>query len=75
MLSPDEIHKLASKTKKAMTTTQHGSTELAEVSAPSTQDSKLSCHSDYVDPDTAKKKQEEKLVTIGIGLKTNDSVI
>ena len=67
VLSPDEIHKLASKTKKAMTDTQH--------SAPSTQDSKLSCHSDYVDPDTAKKQQEEKLVSLRVGLKTNENVI
>ena len=32
-------------------------------------------HSDYVDPDTAKAKQEEKLVTLGVGVKTNESVI
>ncbi len=39
VLSPDEIHKLASKTKKA-------------VGADA---GKASCHSDYVDPDTAKE--------------------
>ena len=50
-LSPDEIHKLASKTKKAMT----GKTEDAD---------KLSCHSDYVDADEAKKKQDEQLVQL-----------
>ncbi|HQY87676.1 MAG TPA: phosphomethylpyrimidine synthase, partial [Tepidisphaeraceae bacterium] len=60
VLSPDEIHKLANKTKKAV-----GADD----------GDKASCHSDYVDPDTAKKKQEEKLVTIGVGLKTNESVI
>ena len=47
-----------------------------QFSALNTQHSaKLSCHSDYVDPDTAKKVQEEKLVQIGVGVKTTDSVI
>lgn len=36
---------------------------------------KASCHSDYVDPDTAKKLQQEKLVPLGVGIKTNDRVI
>ncbi|MEM9754295.1 MAG: thiamine biosynthesis protein ThiC, partial [Planctomycetota bacterium] len=40
VLSPDEIHKLASKTKK-------------KVGADK---GKASCHSDYVDPDEAKQK-------------------
>ena len=48
MLSPDEIHALASKTKKK---TQ-------------TEDGKASCHSDYVDPDEAKKIQGETLVQL-----------
>ncbi|MBI1309867.1 phosphomethylpyrimidine synthase [bacterium] len=43
VLSPDEIHKLASKTKKSVTT----------------DDGKASCHSDYVDADEAKRIQEE----------------
>lgn len=62
-LSPDEIHKLASKTKKAV--------------APATpeKEKKASCHSDYVDPETAKKVQQEKLVQIGVGIKTNDGVL
>jgi phosphomethylpyrimidine synthase len=62
-LSPDEIHKLASKVKKVV--------------APRTpeKDSKASCHSDYVDPETAKKVQQEKLVQIGVGIKTNERVI
>lgn len=51
VLSPDEIHKLASKTKKALKDTQQ-------------EDGKLSCHSDYVDPEDAKKLQEHKLVQI-----------
>ncbi|MCC6425829.1 MAG: phosphomethylpyrimidine synthase [Phycisphaerales bacterium] len=48
VLSPDEIHKLASKTKKAM-----------EKKA-SSEEEKLSCHSDYVDPEEAKRMQAEK---------------
>jgi phosphomethylpyrimidine synthase len=52
VLSPDEIHKLASKTKKAMTGGTRGE--------GSTDESKLSCHSDYVDPDTAKQLQATK---------------
>ncbi len=44
VLSPDEIHRLASKTKKA-------------VGADA---SKASCHSDYVDPETAKQLHKEK---------------
>ncbi len=51
VLSPDEIHKLASKTKKALKDAQQD-------------DGKLSCHSDYVDPEDAKKIQEQKLVQI-----------
>lgn len=43
VLSPEEIHRLAAKTKKVMTT------EASD---------KASCHSDYVDPETAKKLQE-----------------
>lgn len=42
VLSPDEIHKLASKTKKAV----------------GADTGKASCHSDYVDPETARKLQE-----------------
>jgi phosphomethylpyrimidine synthase len=59
VLSPDEIHKLASKTKKAVGADKD----------------KATCHSDYVDPDTAKVKQAEKLIPLGVGIKTSDSVI
>jgi phosphomethylpyrimidine synthase len=52
VLSPEEIHKLASKTKKVVG---------AEAG------NKASCHSDYVDPETAQKIQSE--VTI-VQLKT-----
>jgi phosphomethylpyrimidine synthase len=81
VLSPDEIHKLASKTKRAMKEAAQGapsassgreapsSTTGADPS-PATQHSalstqrppspKLSCHSDYVDPDQAKRLQAER---------------
>ena len=45
VLSPDEIHRFAAKTKKVMT---------AEAEA------KASCHSDYVDPETARQLQENR---------------
>jgi phosphomethylpyrimidine synthase len=61
VLSPDEIHKLASKVKKVV--------------AADVKDNKASCHSDYVDPETAKKVQQEKLVTLGVGVKVNEGVI
>ncbi|MFO0859209.1 MAG: phosphomethylpyrimidine synthase [Phycisphaerales bacterium] len=53
VLSPDEIHKLANKTKKAM-----GSDEATKRKGDEA--AKLSCHSDYVDPDTAKQMIEQK---------------
>jgi phosphomethylpyrimidine synthase len=63
VLSPEEIHKLAAKTKKAV-----GAVE-----------SKASCHSDYVDPDAAKKLQESKLVQVDIrpalGIAKEDRVV
>jgi len=46
VLSPEEIHKLASKTKKAVAASA---------------DAKAGCHSDYVDPDAAKQLQASKL--------------
>ena len=54
VLSPEEIHKLASKTKKAVGADKD----------------KAGCHSDYVDPETAKKVLAEKvpeLVQINVG--------
>ena len=50
VLSPDEIHKLASKTRKALG---------AETGK------KADCHSDYVEPEIAKKLQAEELVQLG----------
>jgi phosphomethylpyrimidine synthase len=48
VLSPEEIHALASKTRKSVETA----------------DGKASCHSDYVDPDEAKRMQSEELVQL-----------
>jgi phosphomethylpyrimidine synthase len=45
VLSPDEIHRLASKTSKSMQTEEH----------------KASCHSDFVDSDEARRMQETAL--------------
>ena len=45
VLSPDEIHKLANKTKQAV----------------GAEETKASCHSDYVDDDQAKQIQDERL--------------
>ncbi|MCA9305854.1 MAG: phosphomethylpyrimidine synthase ThiC [Phycisphaerales bacterium] len=53
VLSPEEIHKLATKTKKAVA--KNGDSE-----SPG----KASCHSDYVDPEEAKRIQEAKLVQL-----------
>ncbi len=63
VLSPDEIHRLASKTKAA-------------VGADA---AKASCHSDYVDPEAAKNVQGQKLVQLNTApahnLSTYDSSI
>ena len=71
VLSPDEIHKLASKVKKVMTSPSPGTPGEGRGEGPD----RASCHSDYVDPETARKVQEEKLVQVGVGVKTSDSVI
>ncbi len=64
VLSPEEIHRLAAKTKRAVG---------AEAG------SKASCHSDYVDPDEAKRKQDERLVQVNTapahGLPKHDPLI
>ncbi|MBU3728023.1 MAG: phosphomethylpyrimidine synthase ThiC [Phycisphaerales bacterium] len=63
VLSPDEIHKLASKTRQAV-----GADE-----------GKASCHSDYVDADAAKAAQGSKLVQLNTApahnIPSHDSVI
>ncbi|MGP1273735.1 MAG: phosphomethylpyrimidine synthase ThiC [Phycisphaerales bacterium] len=67
-LKPEEIHRLASKTKKALAPGGEGDTE-----------SKASCHSDYVDEDEAKRIQEETLVQLNTapahGISKDDSII
>lgn len=64
VLSPEEIHKLAAKTKKGV-----GAEE----------EQKAACHSDYVDADKAKQFQENKVVQLDTrpahGLSKEDSVI
>ncbi|TVQ59994.1 MAG: phosphomethylpyrimidine synthase [Phycisphaerales bacterium] len=63
VLSPEEIHRLAAKTRKA-------------VGADA---DKASCHSDYVDPDKAKQVQQQKLVQVDVrpamNVPKHDSVI
>ncbi len=51
-LPPDQIHRLASKTKKAM------------AEAGTDEEGKLACHSDYVDPETAKHIQQQQVVQL-----------
>ena len=50
VLSPEEIHRLASKTKKAV----------------GAEEGKASCHSDYVDPEKAQQVQRERLVQVNV---------
>jgi phosphomethylpyrimidine synthase len=52
VLSPSEIHKLASKTKKVM--------------ADATENGKAACHSDFVDDETARSMQDAVMVQIQI---------
>ncbi len=92
VLSPDEIHALAAKTRKAVAS--NGSTIRARKETAredrgggSSVDqheadlalAKLSCHSDYVDPETAKQIQRERLVQINTSeahnISKHDSVI
>jgi phosphomethylpyrimidine synthase len=53
VLSPDEIHRLASKTKKVMAS-----------EGDEGNDDKLSCHSDYVESDDAQQIQDQQLVQL-----------
>ena len=77
VLSPEEIHKLASKTKKAMSPSAPDSAGGSDEA--NAEETKLSCHSDYVDPDQAKKVQEQELVQLDTrpahGLSKEESVI
>ncbi len=67
-LSPEEIHKLATKTKQVMTTSPSSASPglPGEVSAKQTEGvpKKASCHSDFVDPDQAQQAQSEVLVQL-----------
>jgi phosphomethylpyrimidine synthase len=63
VLSPEEIHRLAAKTRKAV----------------AADTGKASCHSDYVDPEQAQTMQRERLVQLNTApahnLPSHDSVI
>lgn len=64
-LKPEEIHKLAAKVKKSSPVADGAGGRSAarpEGEAPPT--GKLACHSDFVDPDEAKKVQAEALVQL-----------
>jgi len=68
VLSPQEIHTLASKTKDLMATDQDDAEE-----------DKPSCHSDFVDGDEAKQLQQQKLVQLNTaeahGISKHDPII
>jgi len=74
VLSPDEIHRLASKTRRSM-----GADAGAEAEKDAGPGAKASCHSDYVDADEAKRLQREKLVPLNTApahnLPSHDPVI
>ena len=69
VLSPDEIHALANKVKRK----KKGET------APDGEEEKASCHSDYVDPEEAKRIQGEQFVQLNTApahnLPSHDSLI
>jgi len=81
VLSPEEIHALAAKTKKAAAASALTSRARQEAgsSADATQPAKAFCHSDYVDPETAQRLQREQLVQINTSeahnIPRHDSVI
>jgi phosphomethylpyrimidine synthase len=72
VLSPEEIHRLANKNAKGTKAPRHEGTKQAE-------DGKFSCHSDYVDAETAKQLQRETLVPLNTApahnVPTQDSII
>ena len=83
VLSPEQLHKLAAKTKGVMGEGEHEGTPTESGQAPAQrhegEEEKPSCHSDYVDDETAKRLQEEKLVQLNTApahnLPKHDSVI
>ncbi|MBL9032542.1 MAG: phosphomethylpyrimidine synthase [Phycisphaerae bacterium] len=63
VLSPEEIHRLASKTKRAMASEParpRVDDTGSEAGGRAEDGKKLSCHSDYVDPETAKALQAKR---------------
>lgn len=76
VLAPEEIHKLASKTQKAMNSEVESN---GREDANDRASSKLTCHSDYVDSDEAKNLQKEKLIQVDVrpalNIPKQDSVI
>lgn len=76
VLSPDEIHKLASKARKQGV---HDGAAKAAAAAIDHGAAKLSCHSDYVDADEARTIQEQQTVLLNTApahnIPKHDSVI
>jgi len=80
VLSPEEIHNLAAKTKGVLHVMEKNGTGQAGIAAST--DAKLSCHSDYVDPETAKQLQTQKGSVVvqldvrpALGIRKEDRVI
>ncbi len=78
VLSPEEIHRLAAKVKKAVAPSS-SPLPTAQAPLPPPAPGKASCHSDYVDPDAAKRIQESKLVQVDVrpamGIGKGDRVV
>jgi phosphomethylpyrimidine synthase len=58
VLSPAELHRLADKTRHAMSQSHAGSEQQRDEEPDSSTTGKLPCHSDYVDDDTARQMQD-----------------
>ena len=73
VLSPDQIHGLATKTRNAVVPSAGSGRSEGEIALRAT------CHSDYVDEEEAKKIQAEKLVQVDVrpvlNIRKNDPVI
>ncbi len=72
VLAPEEIHRLASKVKRGMSAAAAGRPGDAA-------EGRLSCHSDYVDPDSARRIQAQTLVQVDVrpalGIGKEDRVV
>ncbi len=79
VLSPDEIHKLASKTRRAMAGgASPGGVAPWPQAIEASRESKPGCHSDYVDPQAAKKLQSGLMqvdVRPALGIAKEDRVV